>query len=918
MNQSHRPIRRAAVIGSGVMGAAIAGHLANSGMRVTLLDIAPKSLTPEEEKAGLALERPEVRKRLAAAAIEKLKTSKPAALYDASFASRITPACLEDDAQVLGDADWIVEAVTERVDIKKSVLDTIERHRAPGSLVSTNTSGLSVASLAEGRSDDFRRHFMATHFFNPPRYMKLVEIVPAPDTDVDALAELTRVCERQLGKGVVVAKDTPNFIANRVGTYGMLVTLEEMERFGLTVEEADALTGPALGRPKTATFRMLDLVGLDTLLHVVDNVRERSGDPEDALVFARPPVLERLVRDGRLGEKSGQGFYHKRRGASGKSEIEALSLVTHEYGPAAKVSSSIIDASKAAKGAAAKAQALLSGVWQAPVAWPPRGEASISGIASPSGDKQADTQEVAGPSRGGGELTEDTAALPPTAGSGASAVPPPTATVADTAAAAAGAPSSATVADTAAAVVPPTSASVANAAASPPLSSLPRDVRYTLFAWHSLKRTLLYAARQVGVIADSIVDIDRAMEWGFNWELGPFALWDALGVERTVKRMKAEGDTVPDWVEQWLADGNRSFYKQEGVVRLYVSDGRYRETEESDDTISLPSLKAAGRVILSNAGASLIDLGDEVACLEFHSQNNAIGADILSAIRQSTEEVGRNWRGLVLANEGRNFCVGANLMLLLMEAQNGEWDEVEDIIRMFQGSMLRLKRMARPVVAAPHRMTLGGGVEACLPADRIVFSPETYFGLVETGVGLIPAGGGCKEAAIMAASRMQPVNGAGSLHEQLAALFETIAMAKTTTSGHEAAALGFMRPHDTVITRQDARIAEAKRAVLELDRAGYAAPDPGARVTVAGREGKAILLLAVDSMKRGGYISVHDARIASKLAHVLAGGDAHPGAEVSEQYLLDLECEAFLALLGEPLTQQRMRHMLETGKPLRN
>jgi len=886
------------------MGAAIAGHLANAGMRVTLLDIAPKTLAPEEEKAGLTLDRPEVRRRFAASAIARLKTSKPAALYEAAFASRITAACLEDDsdAAALVEAEWIVEAVTERIDIKRIVLDVIERHRLPGTLVSTNTSGLSVAELAEGRGDDFRRHFMATHFFNPPRYMKLVEVVPTPDTDASALAALVGICERQLGKGVVVAKDTPNFIANRVGTYGMLATLEEMERFGLTVEETDALTGPALGRPKTATFRMLDLVGLDTLLHVVDNVRERSNDPEDARVFARPPVLERLVRDGRLGEKSGQGFYRKRRtGAGGKSEIEALSLSTHEYAPAAKVSSSIIDASKGAKGAAAKAQALLAGVWQAPIVRTSRGEAAVSGIVSPPDGKPFGGQPTKQLTERANDATDEGAKT-----SSANASSPP---------GAAGV-SRQSAADGIAGTRP--SAGAANADASQQPSSLPRDARYTLFAWHSLKRTLLYAARQVGVIADSIVDIDRAMEWGFNWELGPFALWDALGVERTVKRMKAEGDAIPDWVERWLAEGNRTFYKQEGLARLYVSNGRYCEEEETDDTISLQSLKAAGRIVLSNAGASLIDLGDEVACLEFHSPNNAIGTDILNAIRRSAEEVGRNWRGLVLANEGRNFCVGANLMLLLMEAQNGEWDEVEDIIRLFQNSMLRLKRLERPVVAAPHRMTLGGGVEACLPADRIVFSPETYFGLVETGVGLIPAGGGCKEAAIMAASRAQPVNGAGSLHEQLAALFETIAMAKTTTSGHEAAALGFMRPNDVVIARQDARIAEAKRVVLELDRAGYAAPNPGERVTVAGGEGKAILLLAVDSMKRGGYISDHDARIAAKLVHVLAGGDARPGAEVSEQYLLDLECEAFLALLGEPLTQRRMRHMLETGKPLRN
>ncbi|EFM10332.1 3-hydroxyacyl-CoA dehydrogenase NAD-binding [Paenibacillus curdlanolyticus YK9] len=916
MSQSHRPIRQAAVIGSGVMGAAIAGHLANAGIRVTLLDIAPDRLTAEEEKAGLTLDRPEVRRRLAAAAIARFKSSKPAPLYDPSFASRLTPGCLADDAHKLREAEWIVEAVTERPDVKKAVLDLVEQHRAPGSIVSTNTSGLSVAALAEGRSEDFRKHFLAAHFFNPPRYMKLVELVTSPDTDDAALSRLSEVCERQLGKGVVVAKDTPNFIANRIGTYGMLVTLEEMARFGLTVEEVDALTGPSLGRPKTATFRMLDLVGLDTLLHVVDNVRERSDDPEDASVFARPAILERLVSEGRLGEKSGQGFYRKRKpagGGPGRSEIEALSLVTNDYAPVAKVSSPIIDGAKAAKGAAAKAQALLAGVWQAPL--------------PPGGAQAAQAAPRAGTSAGGGGSASLHAAGAPApaapasahsdaAGAGAGAAPPRADATASAASAASPA-GAAALAPHASAAAPTSEPAAASPAAANARHALPRDVRYTLFSWYALKRTLLYAARQVGVIADTIVDIDRAMEWGFNWELGPFALWDALGVERTVRRMKAEGDAIPEWVESWLAAGNKTFYKQEGLSRLYVSSGAFRTVEEPADTILLQPLKAAGRIIMGNAGASLIDIGDDVACLEFHSPNNAIGSDILTAIRRSAEEVGRNWRGLVVANEGRNFCVGANLLLLLMEAQNDEWDEVEDIIRQFQDSMLQLKRVERPVVAAPHRMTLGGGVEACLPADRVLFSPETYYGLVETGVGLIPAGGGCKEAALMAAVRAQSV-AHGSLNDQLVPLFETIAMAKTTTSGHEAAAIGLMRPQDAVIGRQDARIAEAKRAVLELDRAGYAAPDPQQRVAVAGREGKAVLLLAVDAMRRGGFISAHDARIATQLAHVLAGGDAAPGAEVSEQYLLDLEREAFLTLLGEPLTQQRMRHMLETGKPLRN
>ncbi|WP_051251398.1 3-hydroxyacyl-CoA dehydrogenase/enoyl-CoA hydratase family protein [Paenibacillus harenae] len=801
-------IRRAAVIGSGVMGAGIAAHLANAGMRVLLLDVVPRTLTAEEEKQGLTLADAKVRNRLAGAAIARMGKAQPAQLYDPSWTNRVTPGNLTDHAEALGDVDWIVEAVVERLDIKREVFAVIDAVRQPDTIVTTNTSGLSAASMTEERSEGFRRHFAVTHFFNPPRYMKLVEIVPTMDTAPEAVHLLREICEKRLGKGVVIAKDTPNFIANRIGTFGMLVTLEDMQRFGLTVEEADALTGPAMGRPKTATFRMLDLVGLDTLLHVVDNVRERSSDPGEQAVFARPALLERLVASGRMGEKSGAGFYRKVKGKSG-SEIESLQLDTLEYGPKRPVGSPVIDASKAAKGTAAKVKALLR--------------------------------------------------------------------------------------------------------------TDPRD-RYAQFAWSTIKKTLLYSAAQVGIIADSISDIDRAMRWGFNWELGPFELWDAIGLAQSVQQMRQEGDEIPEWVTAWIEGGHESFYGMEGDKRVYAAGGSYRLEVPEADSISLAALKASGKTVLSTSGASLIDLGDDVVCLEFHSPNNAIGGDILSAIRQSVKEVEQNWRGLVLANEGRNFCVGANLMLLLMEAQSGEWEEVEDIIRFFQSSMLELKRLERPVVAAPHRMTLGGGVEACLPADRIIFSPETYFGLVETGVGLIPAGGGCKEAAAMAAERAHtPGSGKqmGDLQPYLNALFETIALAKASSSGHEVNRLGLMRPQDRVIMRQESRIAEAKRAVLELDRAGYT-PPVEKRIRVAGREGKAVLKVAVQAMRLSGHISEHDALIAGKLAHVMAGGDVKPGAEVSEQYLLDLECEAFLSLCGEQKTQQRMSHMLSTGKPLRN
>jgi len=773
-------ITKAAVIGSGVMGSGIAAHLANAGIPSLLLD---------------------VKREYAENAIAKLGKTNPAPLFRPAYASLITPGEIDADLSKLAGVDWIIEVVTERLDVKRALLEKVESVWTPGTIVSTNTSGISVNAMVEGRGEAFRRHFLGTHFFNPPRYMKLLEIVPAADTDADAVAFMRAFCEKRLGKGVVVAKDTPNFIANRIGTYGLLATLREMERGGYTVEEVDAATGPAMGRPKSATFRTLDLVGLDTFVHVAANVRDNVDDESERAAFEVPAALKTLVERGWLGEKSGQGFYKKIKGPAG-SVIQALDPATLEYADGGKPAGGSLEAAKQAKGARAKIKALLGA-----------------------------------------------------------------------------------------------------------------DDRYSKLAWNIVAPVLLYAADKLGEIADTIPDIDDAMRWGFNWELGPFETWDAIGVRASVRRMKAEGRSVPAWVEAWLADGNETFYKTDGAKRFYVRGSAYEEREAPKEAISLRAHKAdPANVIRSNAGASLIDIGDDVACLEFHSPNNAIGGDILTMIEQSVEEVRRNWRGLVVANEGRNFCVGANLMLLLMEAQDEEWDEVDRIIRMFQNAMMALKRLTRPVVAAPHRMTLGGGVEACLPADAVLFASETYFGLVETGVGLIPAGGGCKELALRISSAAAPD---ADLQPAINAAFETIALAKVSTSGANAADLGYMRGADRVVMNDDHRIYEAKRMVLAMDEAGYA-PQRQEKIRVVGRDGAAVLRMGAYGMRRGGYISDHDLRIASKLAHVLAGGDAPAGALVGEQYFLDLEREAFLSLTGEPKTQARMQHMLAKGKPLRN
>lgn len=796
-----KTIRTAAVIGSGVMGAGIAALLANAGIRVRLLDRVPDRLTPQEEAAGKSLDQPEVRNRLASDALNRLKKTNPAPFYDERYAERIEPGNIEDDFARLGAADWIIEAITERLDWKRELLARIESVWVPGTVVSSNTSGISIGAMAEAIGAPLKEYFLGTHFFNPPRYMPLVELIPGSFTSPAVVSGMKLVLERRLGKGVVVAKDTPNFIANRIGTYGLLVTLKLMEEHGYTVEEIDAVTGPALGRPKSATFRTLDLVGLDTFVHVANNVFVHAEDPEEKEAFAVPGMLSDMVRRGWLGEKSGQGFYKKIKTEQG-SRILALNFGTIDYAATGSVKSASLDAAKSAKGAAARCRALLSG--------------------------------------------ED---------------------------------------------------------------------RYSELAWKVIKPVLLYAANKAFDIAETIADVDKAMRLGFNWELGPFETWDAIGLVKSAARMVAEGHILPKWVGEWIAAGNESFYKRQDAATFHVHHGRFIEQAVPPDHISLKALKAAGRTVLSNSGASLIDIGEEVACLEFHSPNNAIAADILTMIRKSAEEVRRNYRGLVIANEGRNFCVGANLMLLLMEAQEEEWDEVDRIIRMFQNAMLELKRLEKPVVAAPHRMTLGGGVEVCMAADMVCAYAETYYGLVEAGVGLIPAGGGSKEMASRAAESVEDPD--GDLQPALNRAYETIGMAKVSGSAPEAVRLGLMRSTDRTVMNRELHLYEARHAVVELERTGIYT-DGGKPIKVAGRGGKAVMQLGARTMLEGGYISHHDYKIASKLAHVLSGGDVPAGTLVSEQYLLDLEREAFLSLCGEPKTRARMQHMLATGKPLRN
>ncbi|MEH7118580.1 3-hydroxyacyl-CoA dehydrogenase NAD-binding domain-containing protein [Neobacillus vireti] len=790
-------IKKAAVLGSGVMGSGIAAHLANIGIPTLLLDIVPRELTKEEAAKGLTLADRAVRNRISTQNIQKLLKQKPAPLTSKNNLALLEAGNLEDDLVKLVDVDWVIEVVVENLNVKKLVFEKVDQYRKPGSIVSSNTSGISVEAMVEGRSDDFKKHFLGTHFFNPPRYLKLLEVIPTKYTSSEVVSFIKTYGEDVLGKGVVEAKDTPNFIANRIGTYGLLVTLREMLKAGLSVGEVDSITGPLIGRPKSATFRTLDVVGLDTFYHVAGNVYEQV-DGKEKEVFEVPAFLKTMVEKGWLGSKSGQGFFFKK----GK-EIFELDPNTLEYGPRKKLTTAAIELSKQEKGTANKMKALVY-----------------------ASDKAGQ------------------------------------------------------------------------------------------FLWSTFTASLVYSAELLGVIADDIVAIDRAMKWGFGWELGPFETWDAIGLEKSVQRMKEEGMEVPAWVTEMLEKGHQSFYLEENGEQFYYHNGQYRLVETNPKVIDLKKIKQQKGVIKKNSGASLIDIGDGVAILEFHSPNNAIGLDIVQMLNYAVDEVEKNYKGLVIGNQGKNFCVGANLAMMLMEVQDDNIDELDLIVRHLHSALLKVKYSSKPVVAAPFGMTLGGGAEVCLPATHIQASSETYMGLVEVGVGLLPGGGGNKELYMKHLENL-PNGVSFDLQNVANKVFETIAMAKVSTSAEEARENNFLRSSDGISNNPDHLIYDAKQAVLSLHEKGYK-PRARKKVPVVGETGYATLLLGAEAMRLSGYISEHDLKIAKKLAYALAGGRVPFGTEVDEQYLLDLEREAFLSLIAEPKSQQRMQHMLIKGKPLRN
>nr|WP_139892356.1 3-hydroxyacyl-CoA dehydrogenase/enoyl-CoA hydratase family protein [Bacillus sp. D386] len=791
-------IKKVAVLGSGVMGSGIAAHLANIGIPVKLLDIVPRELTADEGKKGLTLEDKQVRNRLAQMSIQKLLKQKPAPLTSKKNLSLIEPGNFEDDLSKINDCDWIIEVVVERLDIKQSVFSQIDEYRKPGSIISSNTSGISIEAMAEGRSEDFRKHFLGTHFFNPPRYLKLLEIIPTEATSPEIVKAMKQFGEDVLGKGVVIAKDTPNFIGNRIGTYGLLVTVREMMERGYSVGEVDSVTGPLIGRPKSATFRTLDVVGLDTFAHVAKNVYDNVDNEEEKSVFEVPEFMKKMLDNGWLGSKSGQGFFLKK----GK-EILELDPSALEYVERKKLKAPSLDMAKQEKGAARKLKALIYAKDRV------------------------------------GELL-----------------------------------------------------------------------------WNVISPTLLYSAELLGDIADDIVAIDQAMKWGFGWQLGPFETWDAIGLEKSVARMQEEGRNIPEWITQMIENGNTTFYKEGDNGTLYYANGEYQEVEVNEKIIDLKLIKKQKGVIKKNSGASLIDIGDGVALLEFHSPNNAIGFDTIQMINYAIEEVDKNYKGLVIGNQGKNFCVGANLAMILMEVQDDNIFDVEMITRQFQQAMMNIKYSNKPVVAAPFNMTLGGGAEICLPAAKIQASSESYIGLVETGVGLLPGGGGNKELYIKHLDSLP--NGIDfDITKVAIKVFETIATAQVSTSADEARENNFLNSNDGISFNPDHQLYDAKQAVIALHDTGYK-PPVRKKIPVSGEPGYAALLLGAQSMLYSGYISEHDLKIAQKIAYVLAGGKVPYGTEVDEQYLLDLEREAFISLVQEGKTQQRMQHMLVKGKPLRN
>jgi 3-hydroxyacyl-CoA dehydrogenase len=798
-----RLIKKIAVIGSGIMGSGIACHFANIGVEVLLLDIVPRELSEKEKAKGLSLEDKSVRNRLVNDSLNAALKSKPSPIYKKSFSNRITTGNIEDDISKINSADWIIEVVVERLDIKKIVFEKIEKHRKPGTLITSNTSGIPIKFMSEGRSDDFQKHFCGTHFFNPARYLNLFEIIPGPKTSSNVLDFLNSYGEKFLGKTSVVAKDTPAFIGNRIGIFSIMSLFHMVKELDLTIEEVDKLSGPVIGRPKSATFRTVDVVGLDTLVHVANGIYENCPDDEKHELFKLPEFINTMMENKWLGSKTNQGFY-KKTVVDNKKEILSLDLNTLEYRAKKRAKFSTLELTKNIDNVVDRFKVLVKGK-----------------------DKAGD------------------------------------------------------------------------------------------FYRKSFAALFAYVSNRIPEISDDLYKIDDAMKSGFGWEHGPFQIWDAIGVAEGIEIMKSEGHNPALWVSEMIESGNKSFYTvKEGATHYYnISNKIQFKVPGQDSFIILDNIRNSSEVY-KNPGVIIEDIGDGILNVEFRSKMNSIGGDVLSGLNKAIDLAEQNFQGLVIGNQGANFSVGANIGMIFMLAVEQEYDELNMAVKYFQDTTMRLRYSGIPTVVAPHGMTLGGGCELALHADKVVAAAETYIGLVEFGVGVIPGGGGSKEMALRASDTFEKNDvELNRLQEH----FLTVAMAKVATSAHEAFDLNLLQKgKDIVVVNKARQIATAKAQAILMANQGYTQPVKRKDVKVLGKQALGMFMVGTDSMQAGKYISEHDKKIANKLAYVMAGGDLSEPTYVSEQYLLDLEREAFLSLTTERKSLERLEQMLKKGRPLRN
>ncbi len=792
-----RSIKKVAVLGSGVMGSRIACHFANIGVEVLLLDIVPRDLSDKDKQ------KPAMRNKVVNDALQFALKSKPSPIYDKSFASLISTGNFEDDMSKISEVDWIIEVVVERLDIKKIVFDQVEKYRKPGTLITSNTSGIPMHMMCEGRSDDFKKHFCGTHFFNPPRYLRLLEIIPGPETDPEIIDYLMHYGDLYLGKETVLCKDTPAFIANRIGIYAIMSAMHTIQDMGLTVGEVDRMTGPLIGRAKSATFRTMDVVGLDTTVNVANNLYAGLPNDESKEAFVLPNIVKTVHENGWFGDKSGQGYFKKTKDENGKKTILELDLKTFEYGPRTKAKFKALEAVKDVEDLKTRVKTLVN-----------------------------------------------------------------------------------------------------------------FDDKAGEFYRRTFYDTFKYVTFRIPEISDELYRIDQAVCAGFAWQMGPFDTWDLLGVQKVVSQME-EMDLKPAaWVYEMLEGGNDSFYKIENGIKKYydIPSKSYKTIPGTEGLVILENIRETNKV-WGNAGASLFDIGDDVLCLEFHTKMNAIGQEVIEGIETAISMAEKDYKGLVIGNEGENFSAGANLAMLFMFAGDQEFDEINLMVAQFQNTMKRAKFSSIPVVSAPAGLTLGGGCELSLHCDAIQAHAETYIGLVEVGVGLIPGGGGTKELTLRMADSL--VAGDAALN-RLQEAFMNMATAKVATSAEEARGMNILRPQDGITLNRKRLLTDAKAKVLELHEAGYTQPVERTDIKVHGRVGLALFEAGINGMLLGNYISEHDAKIAKKLGWIMCGGDLTYPQNVSEQYLLDLERQMFVELTAEPKTLERIHSILFKGKPLRN